>query len=120
MAVAFLRIILYFGLLLLVMSLFALALVPKDTPGFVPAVLAVGANLITVGGAAILLRVLYLRQTRRERKEAGRWEAFEANVDAGAAKLLAGARLGPPPVPPDPPEEESGPDTNEIVNDTRN
>lgn len=66
MAVVFLRIILYFGLLLLVMGCFALALVPRDAPGFVAAVLTVLANLITVGGATILLRISLAREARRE------------------------------------------------------
>jgi len=83
MAIVFLRIILYFGLLLLVMSLFALAVVPRDAPGFVAAVLAVIANVFTVGGAAILLRVLLAREAQRE-KEAEpeeRWKTFGERVN---------------------------------------
>jgi hypothetical protein len=66
MAVVFLRIILYFGLLLLVMGFLALALVPRDAPGFIAAVLTVLANLITVSGATILLRILLAKEARRE------------------------------------------------------
>jgi hypothetical protein len=79
MAVVFLRIILYFGLLLLVMSLFALAFVPRDAPGFVAAVLAVLANFITVSGAAILLRVFLAKEARRD--QAAR--ATRAAADSG-------------------------------------
>jgi hypothetical protein len=81
MAVAFLRIILYFGLLLLVMSLFALAVVPRAAPGFVAAVLAVIANVVTVGGAAILLRVLLAREAQREKEADECWKAFGEHVN---------------------------------------
>jgi integral membrane sensor domain MASE1 len=80
MAVAFLRIILYFGLLLLVMSLIALALVPRDAPGFVAAVLAVGANTITVSVAALILRWLLAKDAQQEKQAAERWETLQEHL----------------------------------------
>ncbi len=70
MAVAFLRVVLYLGLLLLVMSVFALIIVPRDAPGFVAAVLAVGFNVLTVSIAAGLLRWSLARKARQERQQA--------------------------------------------------
>jgi mannose/fructose/N-acetylgalactosamine-specific phosphotransferase system component IIC len=60
------RIILSFGLFLLVFSLFALAIVKPDTPEFVPAVLSVAFNLITVIGAALVVRYLRAKNKKRE------------------------------------------------------
>lgn len=58
MVIAVLRSLLSLGLVLLVLSLFALVLVPADSPSAVPAVLALTANLITVAGAGLILRKL--------------------------------------------------------------
>jgi hypothetical protein len=69
MAVAFLRVVLYLGLLLLVMSVFALIIVPRDAPGFVAAVLAVGFNVLTVSFAAGLLRWWLAREARQEQQQ---------------------------------------------------
>jgi hypothetical protein len=80
MAIAFLRVILYFGLFLLVISLFALAIVPRDAPGFVAAVLSVSANVITVGGAIIILRLILAREARREKQAAENWKTFGERV----------------------------------------
>lgn len=76
MAIAFLRVILYFGLFLLVISLFSLAIVPRDAPGFVAAVLSVSANIITVGGAALILRLMLAKEARREKQAAENWKTF--------------------------------------------
>jgi len=81
MAVASLRIVLYLGLLLLVMSLFALLIVPRDAPGFVAAVLAVGFNVLTVGIAAGLLRWLLAREARQERQQIAARRAAAARGD---------------------------------------
>lgn len=69
MAVASLRVVLYLGLLLLVMSVFALIIVPRDAPGFVAAVLAVGFNVLTVSISAGLLRWSLARAARQERQQ---------------------------------------------------
>lgn len=89
MAVASLRVVLYLGLLLLVMSVFALIIVPRDAPGFVAAVLAVGFNVLTVSIAAGLLRWSLARAAREEKRateqaahrDAARWDAFAQNVE---------------------------------------
>ena len=98
MASAVLRLVLFFGLLLLIMSLFALAIVPRDEPGFIPAVLAVAANAITVGAAGFFLRRLIARQAREEQQaQEQRWDAFGEHVADSEAELTAGARPSPNP-----------------------
>ena len=62
MGVAFLRAILSFGIFLLALSLISLLLVPPDAPGFVAAVLSVGANSITVIGSLLILRWLLAKE----------------------------------------------------------
>ena len=56
------------GLTLLVLSLLALIFAPRDSPGLVPAALAVAANLVTVIGAAIILRRWAAAQRRDRRR----------------------------------------------------
>jgi hypothetical protein len=58
MGVVVLRGILSLGLVLFILSLVALVWVPADSPGAVPAALALTANLLTVVGAGLVLRKL--------------------------------------------------------------
>ncbi len=89
MAIASLRLVLYLGLLLLAMSVFALVIVPRDAPGFVAAVLAVGINVVTVASSAGLLRWLLVKEARNEKsvaeprpgRDAGRWDTFAQNIE---------------------------------------
>lgn len=67
MGIAVCRAVLILGLVLLVTSLASLALASPDTPHFVAALLAVGVNMITVAGAALLLRRLLAKE-----RDAGR------------------------------------------------
>ena len=65
MGESFCRISLSFGLILLLFSLFSLTIVKTDAPEFVPAVLSVAVNLITVLGSAAVL--YYLRSKRKKK-----------------------------------------------------
>ncbi len=58
MAISLCRLALFISLLLLGLSVLALAFVERDAPGFVPALLSVGMNLVTaVGSGACVYRL---------------------------------------------------------------
>ena len=63
MGIYYCRIVLYFSLLLLLLSMLALATMDTSAPGFVPAALSLALNALTASGAGICIH----RLSRRKR-----------------------------------------------------
>lgn len=62
MGISLCRLALLISLMLLVLSVLALLMVPRDSPGYVPAVLSVGMNLLTAVGSGFCVRYLSRKQ----------------------------------------------------------